>query len=59
VKTKTESLSIRLEAELLARLDAVAGSQGKSRAQYLRELIELAAANKWRIEYKLTMPEMP
>jgi hypothetical protein len=40
-------------------LDAVAGSQGKSRAQYLRELIELAAANKWRIEYKLTMPEMP
>jgi predicted DNA-binding protein len=42
----------------MERLDAVVESQGKTRAQYIRELIEVAAANQWRIEYKLvTEPE--
>jgi|688.fasta_scaffold1088056_1 predicted DNA-binding protein len=58
MNNKSESLSIRLTSELMERLDAVVESQGKTRAQYIRELIEVAAANQWRIEYKLvTEPE--
>jgi hypothetical protein len=53
LKTNTENLSLRLESELVRRLDALAESQNKSRAQYLREVLEVAADNKWRVQYQI------
>lgn len=55
VKTKTESLSIRLESELMRKLESLAAAGGKTRAQYIREILEVAAQNNWQIQYQISV----
>lgn len=54
---KSESISVRLESDIAEKLDKLAASACKSRAQYIR--LHVAAANNWQIRYEIKLTETP